>query len=52
MLPNSGAWSDGGFSRSAHPWKIHFPVVLENSSYACNCTHQETKISIFSEEIN
>lgn len=52
MLPNSGARSNDGFSWSACPWKIHSPVVLENSSCACHCPHQKTKISIFSEEIN
>lgn len=41
-----------GFSQSACPWKTHSPIVLENSSCACHCTHQETKVSIFSEVIN
>ena len=52
MLPNSGAWSDGGSCQSPCPWKIHFPLVLENSPSACHCTRQETKVSIFSEVIN
>lgn len=51
-VPPTGAESDGGFSQSACVRKSHPPIVLENSSCAFHCTHQETKVSIFSEVVH